>query len=112
MEFSNCKRIKDYIRFIFLSKNYNNKFDAFRNFSKEYLNLSKPYFNAENLMDDINNYDKFITGSDQVWNDSITDTDAVYFLDFVKDIAKKIRMLQALDSEKSLKETRRDTIIC
>jgi len=44
-----------------------------------------------NHIDDVNNYyDKFITGSDQVWNMDITDKDWHFFLDFVKDDKKKI----------------------
>lgn len=34
-------------------------------------------------------YDKFIVGSDQVWNDSITNLDKTYLLDFVDDDKKK-----------------------
>lgn len=35
-------------------------------------------------------YDKFITGSDQVWNYLLTDSDGAYFLDFVDDSRKRI----------------------
>ena len=35
-------------------------------------------------------YDKFITGSDQVWNYLLTGSDGAYFLDFVGDRKKKI----------------------
>ena len=35
-------------------------------------------------------YDKFITGSDQVWNYLLTGSDGVYFLDFVSESKKKI----------------------
>ena len=35
-------------------------------------------------------YDKFITGSDQVWNYLLTGADGAYFLDFVGDSKKKI----------------------
>nr|WP_177296153.1 polysaccharide pyruvyl transferase family protein [uncultured Blautia sp.] len=34
-------------------------------------------------------YDRYITGSDQIWNVKLTDFDGTYFLDFVKDNAKK-----------------------
>lgn len=37
-----------------------------------------------------NEYDKFITGSDQVWNYLLTDSDGTYFLDFVRESRKKI----------------------
>lgn len=35
-------------------------------------------------------YDAFIAGSDQVWNDSITDFDPSYYFDFVKSPEKKM----------------------
>ncbi len=37
-----------------------------------------------------NQYDKFISGSDQIWNAEHNGTDGAYFLDFVSDRAKKI----------------------
>lgn len=89
MRISDSKSIKDYIRFVFLSRNHNKKYRAFRKFSKKYLNLSKPYYNVQELKEDVNNYDKFITGSDQVWNGNISETDPAYFLDFVNNIVKK-----------------------
>ena len=36
------------------------------------------------------NYDVFVTGSDQVWNLSLTNNDTTYFLDFVPDKALKV----------------------
>tara|TARA_S200000501_G_scaffold377914_1_gene438138 strand:- start:14073 stop:15170 length:1098 start_codon:yes stop_codon:yes gene_type:complete len=45
-------------------------------------------------LDDLNslneNYDAFIAGSDQVWNDSITNFDSSYYLDFVDSPEKKM----------------------
>jgi hypothetical protein len=35
-------------------------------------------------------YDRYITGSDQVWNVKLTDFDTSYFLDFVADSRKKL----------------------
>ena len=51
-------------------------FDEFRN---RYLIVSRNYEQGEAINDD---YDVFITGSDQVWNTSIADVDARYFLPF------------------------------
>ena len=33
MKLSECKKVKDFARYLFLSKHYNNKYDKFRNFS-------------------------------------------------------------------------------
>ncbi|WP_226643042.1 polysaccharide pyruvyl transferase family protein [Mesobacillus subterraneus] len=86
---SECKSIKDYIRYFLLYKNYNKKFDKFRSFSDEFLNLSKKYDNFDELKKDSESYNDFICGSDQVWNHSITNFDTAYFLDFTKTIAKR-----------------------
>ena len=51
-------------------------FDEFRN---KYLKVSKCYEPGEAINDD---YDVFITGSDQVWNTAIADVDSRYFLPF------------------------------
>jgi hypothetical protein len=52
------------------------------------LSMSNPYTldNIENANDE---YDCFITGSDQVWNCDVNKNDYTYFLDFVKDQRKK-----------------------
>lgn len=57
-------------------------------FQKQYLPLSKKY--TKNTITQANDeYDAFITGSDQVWNWKLTDFDTTYFLDFVKPPKKK-----------------------
>jgi len=43
----------------------------------------------KNLSEYADCYDRYITGSDQVWNVKLTDFDPAYFLDFVKDNKKK-----------------------
>lgn len=54
-------------------------------FASKYLHLTRPYF----CIDDIEKYengqyDKYIVGSDQVWNTRFTNGDPVFLLDFVK----------------------------
>jgi len=86
---SNCQNAKDIARFIFYAKHQNRKMKIFRDFSAANLNLSDVYENTEQLRKISLEYDKFICGSDQVWNHRITDFDRNYFLDFIEDIAKK-----------------------
>ncbi len=57
-------------------------------FQKKYIRMSRPY-NNRNIQSSNNEYDIFITGSDQVWNWHLTDFDKTYFLDFVKEDTKK-----------------------
>lgn len=54
-------------------------------FASKHLHLTRPYF----CIDDIEKYengqyDKYIVGSDQVWNTRFTNGDPVFLLDFVK----------------------------
>lgn len=54
----------------------------FENFSQKFLNLTKPLYNKEELKNFSRNYDYIITGSDQVWNYNLTNTDDAYFINF------------------------------
>ncbi len=64
--------------FFFLQKKI-----KFQRFLKEYAALSKKRYNFQNIVECANNYNRFITGSDQVWNLELTGEDTRYFLDFV-----------------------------
>ena len=59
---------------------------------KEFRALIKmtPELNSSDLHALEDQYDAFIAGSDQVWNDSITDFDPSYYFDFVKSPEKKM----------------------
>ena len=58
------------------------KLDKFIN---KYLHLTRPYFSIEEIKrEESGRYDKYIIGSDQVWNTRFTNGDPVFLLDFVK----------------------------
>ncbi len=77
------------VRKIVMGRGLKRKEKAFKEFEKN--NMSFGMLLDEQNIDKINNYyDKFITGSDQVWNMHITDNDWNFFLDFVNDNSKKI----------------------
>ena len=58
---------------------------AYMNFSEKYFKLSKHSYSVNQELTETNNlYDKFITGSDQVWNISCMDADDAYYLNFVE----------------------------
>ncbi len=66
------------------------KSNKFRNFSKNYLNLTKKYY-EKNLNTKYPIFDKYIVGSDQVWNSKVTSgLREAYLLNFIKDSEKKI----------------------
>ncbi|MGD6794157.1 polysaccharide pyruvyl transferase family protein [Metabacillus indicus] len=89
MRLSMSRGIKNFLIFLMFSRNYNKKYIAFREFSKKYLNVSETYYNINDLENADSKYDKYITGSDQVWNYKISDLDEAYFLTFTKDNSKK-----------------------
>ena len=62
---------------------------VFDDFINKYLRLSKPIYNQEELGTMVNLYDKFIVGSDQVWNLACTESDDSYFLPFINAKSKK-----------------------
>lgn len=72
------------------------KFDRFR---IEEMNFSKP-LNKNDLKNIENKYDAFIVGSDQVWNDSITNLDSAFFLNFVNSPDKKFSYAASFGFEK------------
>ena len=63
----------------------------FERMQKEYLNLTPRYNSAKELQESISEADYYMTGSDQVWGKlACGEYDTSYFLDFVKDDAKKL----------------------
>ncbi|MFR2839550.1 MAG: polysaccharide pyruvyl transferase family protein [Zhenhengia sp.] len=65
------------------------KSNKFKKFIEQNIKMSSK-IETKNDLNEINmNYEAFITGSDQVWNNKCTGFDKAYFLDFVKDDTKK-----------------------
>ena len=65
------------------------KKQVFAAFRRKNMILSAPVAKGE-LSDIVTQYDKLITGSDQVWNYHLTASDGAYFLDFVEDNNKRL----------------------
>jgi hypothetical protein len=89
--FCSEKGLKNKLKFILTNKNDSVTFNKFCNFRRDFLGLTKEdsavYKKDLKLLND--KYDKFIVGSDQVWNANGHDFDTAYLLDFVSDNAKK-----------------------
>lgn len=60
----------------------------FHDFSNKYLHLTKPIYNIDELRKLNDQYDCFISGSDQVWNLKWSGLDKVFFLNFAEDEKK------------------------
>lgn len=82
-----CKNVKQLIKY-FLYFKMRKRYFKFDKFIIDNLNVSREY-SKEELSCSNENYDLFITGSDQVWNLNIHQGDTSYMLDFVKDDYKK-----------------------
>ena len=82
--------LKNLLANIFCAKALYERKRRFKIFEKKYLNLTDELYYKEDLTRICNEYDYVITGSDQVWNYAITDTDSTYMLNFVEDSNKKI----------------------
>ena len=82
-----CKPKRFVKNLIKLPENYNKK-KKFNNFIEQNVKLSKEKYTKENISDANKIYDKFIVGSDQVWNYDITN-DYNYYLKFVDDKNKR-----------------------
>jgi len=104
-----CSSIEDYYRPFYIDKynkkdkyiklfclavfNYSKrkyKIKVFNNFLNRFVKMSKDkYYSHEDLKKAENDYDLYISGSDQIWNYILADFDKAYFLDFVTDSSKK-----------------------
>lgn len=88
---------KGFIRFILGNINVLVRLPRKGNFKKFREEISKTISVDKSNIKILNNeYDVFITGSDQVWNYQLTNFDTSYFLDFVNDSDKKISYAASL----------------
>ena len=84
----------------YISKKHNLsqvKKEAFRNFNKNIISHSEKIYSKENIKNCVDDYDAFITGSDQVWNMSWYNPE--FFLDFVPSDKKKISYAASIGSD-------------
>lgn len=77
------------LRTIVIGKNFNRKTEKFKRFEKSFIKKSKRC-SDKTISEVCASYDKIITGSDQVWNLTLTGGDLHYFLDFITNPLKKI----------------------
>lgn len=82
------KGIKQFAKYLLNNNNQKKVYNAFSKFYKEYMKFSRKV-NKDNVYGLNNDYDKFIVGSDQVWNLNLSYQDQNYYLKFVDDNAKK-----------------------
>lgn len=85
-----CKSVKDFLKavlFYIHRKRLQRNYESYENFKHRMFHLTaEEYVEMEQLDDQ--DYDLIITGSDQVWNVAIADSDDAYFLPWVKEARK------------------------
>lgn len=62
----------------------------FRSFYDKYVNFTRHYATADDLIADIPNFDIYIAGSDQIWNPEFVGNDTSFLLSWVPNDRKKI----------------------
>ncbi|WP_375103850.1 polysaccharide pyruvyl transferase family protein [Paenibacillus sp. RS8] len=77
------------IKYLFVYPLVAKKKKSFRKFQNNFMKYGKQVFHSKDeIMHAPPIYDKYIIGSDQVWNYNINGMDTTYFMDFVQDKSK------------------------
>ena len=83
------KSLKSLVKSMVVGSGFSRKMIGFEEYEKKHIHKGEA-LTAESKSAVDQNYDYFVTGSDQVWNTKLTHADWTYFLDFVQDNSKKI----------------------
>lgn len=83
------KNVRDVIKYILQGKSEKRKRAKFEEFRRQKLTISAKRYTNENIQSANNEYDLFVTGSDQVWNYMAHGFDKNFFLSFVDCPEKK-----------------------
>ena len=89
---------KDIIKVPFRAGNLKQKRKAYKSFVSKYIDTCSA--ERSELADISEDFDLFITGSDQLWNYAICGDDDAYFLDFVKEKKKKYSYAVSLGAKR------------
>ena len=83
------KNIKQCIKRILTNRDKKKLNEKFERFYNKYQKLSSKTYYKNTIKKANKEYDKFIVGSDQVWNLRLSGEDTTYMLDFVEEDSKK-----------------------
>ena len=92
----NCK---DIIKWFLTHKHRKKSYEKFAIFRKQFLNLSNSKYTRSSVKKSNDEYNVFITGSDQVWNSDLNNEDTTYFLDFVNKDNMKVSYAASFGSK-------------
>ncbi len=79
----------DFVNFVFFSRIKKRKKQKFERFINNNIAVSQNKYTRENIKECNDLYERFIVGSDQIWNLKLTNKDLTYYLDFVEENCKK-----------------------
>lgn len=82
------KRFIERLFWIPYIKNMKLKYKKFDSFRDNYLNMTKEYYDFDELKSIDNSFDILISGSDQIWNLGCQDFSWAYYLTFCKNVKK------------------------
>lgn len=85
-----CRTLRDFVHYFIREPAKRKKEKSFSDFIRNNMSLSETSYNLDNIAESNNDYDKFLVGSDLVWDYSINGNDCTYMLDFVEDNKKKL----------------------
>ena len=80
--------VKSFAKSCVMCRRRKKRADAFSGFTNNLIVKSKKTYTPESIAEAKNEYDCFITGSDQVWSPRCVGFDPAYFLDFADDAQK------------------------
>jgi hypothetical protein len=83
------RSLKGILRCIVTNRALKNRVRKFHEFSEKYIRISEREYDQSSIAQSNSVYDRFIVGSDQVWNLELNGYDYTFFLDFVSNNAKK-----------------------
>lgn len=87
---ASCTNFRQVASYFLFGRIRNKRWQSFMDFIQDNILLSQKKYTADNIQESNNDYDVFITGSDQVWNLFLTSNDWHYFLDFVDTNKRKV----------------------
>lgn len=85
-----CRTPRDFVHYFIREPAKRKKEKNFRKFEKKFLALSEEKYDKSNIFQCGSRYDRYVVGSDLVWDFSINGHDTTYMLDFVDEGYKKI----------------------
>lgn len=75
---------------MFLFKTAEKRLTLFKSFYNKYVNFTRYYATADDLVTDVPDFDIYIAGSDQIWNPEFVGKDTSFLLSWAPDNRKKI----------------------